>query len=123
MVYWGSDFKSNGHYILVVVIKMKSYKTEIDPTPQQKIKILQTIGTCRFCYNLFIEKNKEFHANGEKYLDAKRFSVWFNNEYLPEHPEISWVKDVSSKSVKKAFENANMAYQRFFQKKSNQTRI
>lgn len=97
---------------------MKSYKTEIDLTQEQKTKVIQTIGVCRFCYNLFIEKNKEFHEHGEKYLDAKRFSKWFNNEYLPSHSEIYWVKDVSSKSVKKAFENANMTYQRFFQKKS-----
>lgn len=58
---------------------MRSYKTEIDLTQEQKTKVLQTIGVCRFCYNLFIEKNKEFHESGEKYLNAKRFSAWFNN--------------------------------------------
>ena len=77
------------------------------------------MGTCRFCYNLFIEKNKEFHEHGEKYLDAKRFSVWFNNEFLPNHLEYSWVKNVSSKSVKHAFENANNAFIRFFKKQAN----
>ena len=119
MIYWGSDFKSSGHYFYVGVrYFVKSYKTEIDLTDEQRTKVLQTMGTCRFCYNLFIDKNKEFRANGEKYLDANKFSVWFNNEYLPKHSDLFWVKEVSSKSVKHAFENADNAFKRFFKKQS-----
>lgn len=36
----------------------RSYKVEIDPTPEQIIKINKTIGVCRFIYNLFISQNK-----------------------------------------------------------------
>jgi transposase len=34
----------------------KSYKYRIYPTPDQKLKIDQTIGACRYIYNLALEK-------------------------------------------------------------------
>ena len=38
---------------------LKSFKTEIDPTEEQKIKIHKTIGTCRYIYNFYLFHNKE----------------------------------------------------------------
>ena len=46
------------------------------------------------------------------------FSKWMNNYYLPQHKELSWIKEVSSKSVKQSITNAYGAYQRFFKKQS-----
>ena len=36
----------------------KSFKTEINPSEEQKIKIRKTIGTCRFIYNFYLAHNK-----------------------------------------------------------------
>ena len=47
-------------------------------------------------------------------MSGRAFSVWLNNEYLPKHPEYSWIREVSSKSVKNAIENACTAFSRFF---------
>ena len=47
---------------------IKSYKTEINPTPEQKTKINKTIGTCRYMYNFYIAHNKELSDKGEKFL-------------------------------------------------------
>ena len=52
-------------------------------------------------------------------MNAKSFSVWLNNEFIPKHPEYQWIKEVSSKSVKKSMENACTAFTRFFNKQSN----
>lgn len=93
---------------------LRSYKTEINPTKEQKLKIRNTIGTCRFVYNFFIAHNKELHASGEKFMSGKAFSVWLNNELIPENQEYAWIKDVSSKSVKKAIEDADAAFRKFF---------
>jgi putative transposase len=101
-----------------VFILLKSFKTEINPTDAQKIKIHKTIGTCRYVYNFYLAHNKELHANGEKFMSGKQFSVWFNNEYLPTHPELSWIKEVSSKAVKQSIMQANTAYTRFFKQQS-----
>ena len=40
---------------------LKSFKTEINPTLEQKIKINKTIGTCRFVYNFYIAHNKKVY--------------------------------------------------------------
>ena len=93
---------------------LKSFKTEINPTEEQKIKIHKTIGTCRYIYNFYLFHNKERYDAGERFMSGKSFSVWLNNEYLPRHPEYFWIREVSSKSVKNAIENACTAFSRFF---------
>ena len=98
---------------------LKSFKTEIDPTEEQKIKIHKTIGTCRYIYNFYLFHNKERYDAGERFMSGKSFSVWLNNEYLPGHPEYSWIREVSSKSVKNAIENACTAFSRFFHHQSS----
>ena len=95
-----------------------SYKTEINPTQTQIQKINQTIGTCRYIYNFYLATQKERHEHGEKFQSAIDFSKWLNNTYLPQHEELSWIKEVSSKSVKKSITNAYSAYQRFFKRQS-----
>ena len=81
-------------------------------------KINKTIGTCRFIYNFYIAHNKELYENGEKFMGGRRFSVWLNNEYLPNNPDKMWIKEVSTKSVVKSIDNAYVAFKRFFKHKS-----
>ena len=98
---------------------LKSFKTEINPTEEQKVKIRKTIGTCRYIYNFYLAHNKELHENGKKFMSGKRFSVWLNNEYLPKNPDKLWIKEVSSKSVKRSIENGCVAFTRFFKHQSD----
>ena len=97
---------------------LKNFKTEINPTEEQKVKIRKTIGTCRYIYNFYLAHNKELHDNGEKFMSGKSFSVWLNNEYLPQNPDKLWIKEVSSKSVKHSIENGCVAFTRFFKHQS-----
>ena len=97
---------------------LKSFKTEINPTIEQKIKINKTIGTCRYVYNFYIDHNKTLYANGKKFMTGKEFSVWLNNEYIPNNPDKIWIKEVSSKAVKKSIENGYTAFTRFFKHQS-----
>ena len=66
---------------------LKSFRTEIHPTEEQKVRIHKTIGTCRFIYNFYLAHNKELYQNGEKFMSSSKFRVWLNHEYLPQHPE------------------------------------
>lgn len=93
---------------------LKSYKTEINPTDEQKTIIHRTIGTCRYVYNFYLAHNKEIHEQGRKFVSGMTFSKWLNNEYIPEHPEFAWIKDASSKSVKQSIMNAERAFKNFF---------
>lgn len=98
---------------------LKSFKTEINPTPEQKVKINKTIGTCRYVYNFYLAYNKELHEKGEKFVSGKSFSVWLNNEYIPNNPAKAWIKDVYSKAVKKSIEDGYTAFTRFFKHQSS----
>ncbi len=97
---------------------LKSFKTEINPTPEQKVRINKTIGTCRYVYNFYLDYNKCLHDKGEKFMTGKSFSVWLNNEYIPNNPDKIWIKEVSSKAVKKSIENGCTAFTRFFKHQS-----
>mgnify|MGYP000072356443 CR=1 FL=1 len=93
---------------------LKSFKTEINPTEEQKVKIRKTIGTCRYIYNFYLAHNKELYNKGEKFMSSNRFRVWLNNEYLSEHPEYSWIKEAYSKAVTQSVNNGQTAFTRFF---------
>ena len=97
---------------------LKSFKTEINPTEEQKVKIRKTIGTCRYIYNFYLAHNKELHDNGEKFMSGKSFSVWLNKEYLPKNPDKLWMKEVSSKSVKQSIMNFEREFRSFFKGQS-----
>ena len=98
---------------------LKSFKTEINPTEEQKVKIQKTIGTCRFIYNFYLAHNKELYDKGEKFMSSNKFRIWLNNEYLPNHPEYSWIKEAYSKAVTQAVNNGQTAFTRFFNHESN----
>ena len=97
---------------------LKSFKTEINPTEEQKVKIRKTIGTCRFIYNFYLAHNKELYESGKKIMSSSQFRVWLNNEFLPSHPEYSWIKEAYSKSVTQAVNNGQTAFENFFNHKS-----
>lgn len=97
---------------------LKSYKTEINPTPEQKQIINRTIGVCRYVYNFYLAHNREIYETEKRFVSAMDFSKWLNNEFIPNNPEFHWLKDVSSKSVQKSIMNAERAFKNFFKGKS-----
>lgn len=97
---------------------LRGFKTEIHPTPEQKVQIHKIIGTCRYVYNFYLSHNKTLHEKGEKFMTGKRFSVWLNNEYIPNNPDKAWIKESYSKAVKKSIENGSAAFTRFFKHQS-----
>ena len=98
---------------------LKSFKTEINPTEEQKARIRRTIGTCRYVYNFYLGHNKALHDNGEKFMTGKSFSLWLNNEYIPDNPDKTWIREVYSKAVKKFIEDGCTAFTRFFKHQSD----
>ena len=98
---------------------LKSFKTEINPTAEQKHKINKTIGTCRFVYNFYLAHNREIYERENRFVSGYDFFFFFNNDYIPDNPEFSWIKEVSSKSIKQSIMNAQKAFKNFFDKKAN----
>lgn len=103
---------------------MKTYKTEIELNLQQQEQYAKTVGVCRFVYNLFLQKNKELYEKNKdtdliKFADNYVFSKWLNNDFITNNREYSWIKEVSSKSVRRSIDDANNSFKRFFKKQSN----
>ena len=52
-------------------------------------------------------------------MTGKGFSVWFNNEYIPNNPDKAWIKEAYSKAVKRSIEDGCTAFTRFFKHQSD----
>ena len=97
---------------------LKSFKTEINPSEEQKVRIYKTIGTCRFIYNFYLSHNKELYDKGEKFMSSNKFRLWLNNEFLPDNPDKMWIKEAYSKAVTQAVNHAQTAFKKFFDHKT-----
>ena len=105
---------------------LKAYKVEIKPTIKQKQKIDQNMGVCRWLYNQYLLKNNELYTllkNGEitkdkAFMSANNFDKYINNE-IKILDEYKWINNCGSKARKKAIQNAETSYKRFFKGVSN----
>ena len=93
---------------------LRSYKTEIKPTFEQKQIINRTIGVCRYIYNFYLAHNQKIYETEKRFVSAMEFSKWLNNEFIPNNSEFHWIKEASSKSVKHSIINAERAFKNFF---------
>lgn len=98
---------------------LRSYKTEINPTLEQKQIINRTIGACRYVYNFYLSYNKDIYETEKRFISGMDFSKWLNNKFIPNNSEFYWIKYVSSKSVKQSIMNAEKAFKNFFKGKSH----
>ena len=99
----------------------KAYKTEIELTSIQAEKVNQTIGVCRYVYNLYLKRNQEMYEKEMKFISGMDFSIWLNNVYTKENDP--WIKKVSSKAVKQAIMNGDKAFRNFFEGKAKYPRF
>ena len=96
------------------ILRHKAYKVELNPTNEQIQKIERTIGVCRYVYNLFIAINRDNYRSGSQgYMSGYDFSKWLNNDYRKSNRDKLWIREVSSKMVKKSIMNADTAYKKF----------
>lgn len=97
---------------------IKAYKTQINPTKEQIELIEKTFGVCRYVYNMYLHYNQEEYKATGKFVSGYTFSKYLNNEFRIEHPECSWIQEVSSKAVKQTIINGETAFKRFFKHQS-----
>jgi len=94
---------------------MTSYKTEIFLNDSQKELFWKTVGTCRYVYNLYLDREKDYYEKEKKFLSAYSFSKELT--ILSKKEEYRWIKEVSSKAIKQTIINAEKAYKKFFKTK------
>ena len=99
----------------------RAYKVELKPTEQQKQKINQSIGVCRWLYNAYLAKNQSLYQDfkdgkldkDKAFMSANDFDKHINNE-VKVLEEYQWISDCGSKARKKAICNAELAFKKFF---------
>nr|WP_291568070.1 transposase [Clostridium sp. UBA2485] len=104
---------------------LRAYKVEIKPTLEQKMKINQSIGICRYLYNFYLAKNKELYQQFKdglldkqhSFMSANDFDKYINNE-IKTLEEYQWINKCGSKARKKTICNAETAYKKFFKGES-----
>ena len=57
----------------------KAYKTEILLSLEQRQKVHQTIGVCRYVYNLYLSTAQNHYKETGKHLSGYDFSKWLND--------------------------------------------
>ena len=103
----------------------RAYKVEIKPTLKQIQKINQSISICRWIYNEYLATNNQLYAQFKEglidkkqaFMSANDFDKYINNE-VKVLDEYSWINNCGSKARKKAIQNAETAYKRFFKGQS-----
>ena len=103
---------------------------EIKPTKKQIQKINQSISICRWRYNEYISVNNQLYAQFKKgfidkkqaFMSANDFDKHINNE-VKVLESYSWINNCGSKARKKAIQNAETAYKKFFKGQSKLPRF
>ena len=106
------ELLSDAKKVKGMLVLKKAYKTEVLLTAAQQQKANQTIGVCRYVYNLYLETAQNHYKETKKHLSGYDFSKWLNN--IDTRQTDLWIKDVSSKAVKQAIMNGDRAFKNFF---------
>ena len=101
---------------------LRAYKTEILPNSKQALKIRQTLGTCRYLYNLYLASNFEVYETlgSGFFVTAYTFDKYVNHVVKKEFP---WIDDCGAKARKQALCNAERAFKNFMQGKANRPKF
>lgn len=101
---------------------LRAYKTEILPNKQQGLKICQTLGTCRYLYNLYLASNFEVYETFGKgfFVTAFTFDKYVNHVVKKEFP---WIDDCGAKARKQALCNAEQAFKNYMSGKANRPKF
>ena len=93
---------------------IRTIKEEIFPTEEQKQKILQTLGCCRFVYNYMLSRNrKAYERRKEPVMNA--FAMC---NLLPHLKQVySWLREADSRALQQSCRRLSVSYNKFFKEK------
>jgi putative transposase len=92
----------------------KAHKVRLHPTEEQKQKLNQSFGNCRFVYNYFVSLNRELRAKGEKILTKKKASDELTR--IRNTEKFEWLNLSYSQCQQQALRDLFTAYKNFFDK-------
>jgi putative transposase len=94
----------------------KAYKIRVYPTQNQQKQINQTIGSCRFVFNLMLAERKEVYENLKDNKEALKAYKYKTEKELK--AEFQFLTIASSRALQQSRLNLITAYKRFFAERS-----
>lgn len=92
---------------------IRTIKEEIFPTEEQKKKILQTIGCCRFVYNYMLSRNRKAYERRRELV----MSTFAMHSILPHLKQVyPWLRKADSQALQHSCQRLSQAYKLFFKK-------
>ena len=94
----------------------KAFKFRILPTKEQKVLLSKHFGCTRFVFNHFLKEKQEHYLKNKKTINYNTCCGIMTE--LKKLDEYSWLKEVNSQSLQTSLKNLELAYQKFFKKKT-----
>ena len=106
---------------------MRSYRLELKLNQSQRILCAKSAGTSRFAYNWklhqLIEQYEQAKANGGKVKCSFGNSIAWHKDWVLLKNELPWIRETSKCCGQESLRDLQIAFQRFFSKKSGYPRF
>jgi len=98
----------------------KSFKFRVYPTREQKKELVRQFDASRFVYNYFLRQRIDFYV---AHRGEKKQSLNYNDTsalltQLKKQPEYNWLRDTNAQSLQQSLRNLDIAYNNFFNKRT-----
>ncbi len=102
------------------MIRLKAYRYRVYPTAEQEALFRQTVGSCRFVYNLCLEQRTlEYHRS-----QPRRLTAYDQIAELPAlKVEAPWLRDVPNHPLQQAVVDLDKAFKNFFEGRASYPRF
>lgn len=94
----------------------RAYKYRIYPNSQQRDKLSQQFGGCRFVYNYFLRRRIDTYIETDKGLTYHDTALQLTE--LKKQTDYNWLKDMDSQAAQQALRDLDTAYSNFFNKRA-----
>src|SRR5574343_1863174 len=95
---------------------IKAFKYRIYPSDEQNVLITKHFGHCRWVYNWGLDiKRKAYQLTGKS---PSKFDLSNMLPDMKKQEVTAWLKEVNSQSLQATLENLDMAFNAFFNKRS-----
>lgn len=93
-----------------------AYKYRLYPNKDQKILLEKHFGCARFVYNQALKEKSEKYRTKKESISINKLILKLKD--IKRDQEFEWLKEVNSQTLQSSLRNLDVAFQRFFKKKS-----
>lgn len=92
----------------------RGYRVRIYPNKEQEQYFLRTVGACRWVYNHFLEKKRDYYLEHNK---ALTYGVT-SSQLTVLRKEVDWLSDAQFQPLQQSLRQLDVAYSNFFRKQA-----